>query len=190
MPNSIKKSYVDDLVGRLANNESFVVVGFEGTKHTRFEELRTKLREMAPEKDKRPSLIVLKNSLFQIALKQISAKKSLVAEDVASFAGGVKGKSGLLFLPDEWMEGLKAFDTFAKEEEGMVFRVGVIDGKVYVQDGLNALAKLPSREQLVAQIIGTLRAPQSRLVYGLTYTMSKLVNVLKNAGDKKKEESN
>lgn len=186
MPNSQKRAYVEDLVSLLKDNPQFVVVGFAGTTHKRLEEFRGKLRELASQEGPTPRLMILKNSLFKVALEKFNGKSKVVsAEELEKLVTQTSGQSAILFLSEDWAGGLKTFKTFAKEEEGMQFRVGLIDGVVYVETGLAQLADLPSREQLVAKITGILRAPSTKLVYGLRFNATQLVMVLKNAADAK-----
>ncbi len=185
MPNTQKRDYVENLVSLLKENPQFVVVGFTSTKHKRLEEFRAKLRELGGQETASPHLMILKNSLFKVALEKFNAQGKVVAEaEIEKLAEHTSGQSALLFLSEDWMAGLKTFKTFAKDEEGMTFRVGLIDGVVYVEAGLAQLADLPSREQLAAQIIGSLLTPATKVAYSLKFNIMQLATVLKNAADK------
>jgi large subunit ribosomal protein L10 len=149
------------------------------------EEFRVKLLDLYKGKDKKSELMVIKNSLFKVALAKLQkSDEKLSEEDSQMIQDLAKGQTMLLLMPDEWATVLKEVDAFAKAEEGVVFRAGRIEGNVYEQSGLQSLAKLPSKEELVVKIIMSLRSSQTRLVYGLQYNTIKLVNVLKNAGEK------
>lgn len=181
MPSQTKKEYVADLFNQLQDNPHLVLVAFSGTTHQRLEEFRKKLRESSQDA---PAFTILKNSLFKIAFEKYNAKHKVVSrEDAEQLLNLVDGQLGLILMPEEWLSNLKTVKEFAKEEEGFVFKAGVVDGKVYEESGLTKLADLPGIDELVARIIGTLKAPQTRLVYALQYPNMKLVNVLKNAGE-------
>ena len=176
MPNAQKREYVDTIVSLLKDNPQFVVVGFAGTTHKRLEEFRGRLRALAAQEGAKPRLMILKNSLFKVALEKFGGLEELSA--------ATSGKSAILFLPNDWMGALKTFKTFAKEEEGMGFRVGLIDGEVHTEAGLVQLADLPGRDELAVRIIRSLRAPSTKLVYSLKFNAIQLVTVLKNAAGK------
>lgn len=185
MPNTQKRAYVENFVTLLEENPQFIVIGFGATKHKKLEEFRAKLRELSPDKTAKSGLMILKNSLFKVALEKFNKNaKAMSAEEVATLVENTSGQSAVLFLSEDWITGLKTLKAFGKEEEGMQFKAGLIDGVVYVQAGLSQLADLPSKEELVAKIIWSLRAPSSKLVYGLRFNATQLVTVLKNAAEK------
>ncbi|HLL60884.1 MAG TPA: 50S ribosomal protein L10 [Candidatus Nitrosocosmicus sp.] len=169
MPNVKNISAVDSLVETLQNNPNVVLVGFEKTPHKKMEELRRLLGE-----DKKAKLAVIKNTLLEVALKK--SKKEEMIDEKAFF-----GPSALLVLPEDWTSGLAAFYKFAKEDKSMTLKIGMIDGKTYMKVDLEKLAQLPSKEELVAKLIGVMKSPQRKLVYTLNFNMSRMVNVLKNA---------
>jgi large subunit ribosomal protein L10 len=185
MPNTQKREYVENIVSLLKENPQVIVVGFAGTKHKKLEEFRAKLRELSSDPTAKSGLMILKNSLFKVALEKFNKNAQLVSSDeIEKIAAGTEGQSAVLFLSEDWIGNLKTFKGFAKEEEGMQFKVGLIDGVVYVQAGLSQLADLPGKDELVAKIIGSLRTPSTKLVYGLKFNATQLVTVLKNAAEK------
>lgn len=183
MAQQSKKDYVAHIVSQLRENPHLVVVGFTGTTHQSLEDLRGKLRELG---DNAPSFMVLKNSLFKIAFNTHNRNNQLVSDDESkNVQNQVKGQAALMLMNEDWLSAIKVIKDFAKEQEGFEFKVGLIDGKVYEETGLTQLANLPGREELATKIIGALRAPQSRVVYGLNFNSMKLINVLKNASEVK-----
>jgi len=178
MANQLKKEYVSSIFEDLQQHPHFVIVGFENTTHKRFEELRNKLRETKLN----TSFSVIKNSLFSIAFTKFNTSKKLAsAEEVTLLENETRGKSALMLLPEDWTVVMKAFQTFAKDEEGLTFRVGVIDGKMYTKEGLDKLAALPGKDVLIVKIIVSLKSSQTRIVYGMNFNMMKLVHILKQA---------
>lgn len=166
MPSQKKIDIVSSLVDKLKSAPNFVLVAFDNIPHVKFEELRKNLTNKV-------SLNVVKNSLLKVAASKL--KKSDVFDDQA-----LRGNSAIMTLPEEWMESLATFYKFSKSEGNISFKLGIIDQKVYDKDQLVKLAMLPPYEQLIASIIGSLRSPQTRLVYAMKYPMSKLVYILKN----------
>lgn len=183
MPSQPKKDYVSTVLKTLQDNPRFVVVGFTTTSHLRMEELRTKLRESS--KSEISNLTVLKNSLFKVAFDKLNKEKGLISEaEAEQLRSQIFGQSAIMLMPEDWVGTLKEFKNFAAAEEGMVFKVGILDGQMYVEAGLKQLADLPSKDQLAVNLIMALKAPQSRLVYGLKFNTMKLANVIRNAADR------
>ncbi len=180
MANQQKTSYVSDLLEKLQANPHIILVSFTTTSHKALEGFRSKLHAQ----EDKIELVVLKNSLFKIAFDKLNKKENLLSEeDSLRLQGFTKGQIALMLVQKDWSSALKVLKDFAKEDETISFQAGVIDGTVYEADGLKELANLPSKEQLIAKLIGTLKAPHSRFVYSLQFNTTKLVNVIKNAAD-------
>lgn len=167
MPSQKKIQIVSSLLESLKSSPNFVLIGFDKLPHTKFEELRRNLKESA-------SLKVIKNSLLKVAASQIK-KSDVITPEV------LKGNSAVLTLSEDWNTGLSIFYKFAAVEGNLTFKLGILDNTVYDQNSLTKLAQLPSRDELIGKIIGSLRSPQSRLVYAMKFNMQKLVYILRNA---------
>lgn len=174
MPNLIKKNFVTTLIEKLINTPNFVLINFDKTPHKKLEELRSTLRSAQKNAIKTP-LHTVKNSLFKIAAAKIN-KPEVASTEV------LKGSSALLTLPADWSASLSAFYKFAKNEESLRFKVGLIDDKVYLEKDLVKLAELPSKDVLIAKILSSLKAPHVRIVRSMTYNMTTLVYVMKEKG--------
>lgn len=180
MANLKKTSYVSDLLAKLQENPHLILVSFTTTSHKAMEGFRSKLHAQSEP----IQLIVLKNSLFKIAFDKLNKKENVLSEeDSQKLQDFTNGQIALMLVQNDWHSALKTLKDFAKEDETISFRAGVIDGTIYEAKGLEDLANLPSKEQLIAKLIGTLKAPHSRFVYSLQYNTTKLVNVIKNAAD-------
>ncbi len=175
MPSVKKIDYVNDLATKLADHPNFAIVDFASTPHKSLEELKQKLMG-----DSNVKLKVVKNSLFEVALLKFVRKGKLISEEDASelSSKALKGNSAVIFLETDWLSGLQSFFKTAKGYEGMVFKGGVVDGVVYFKDRLNTLAQLPSREILMAKILGSLRSPQYGLVRALKWDAGRFVRVI------------
>ena len=169
MPSKAKIQAVSQLVEKLTKNPNFAVIDFDGASHQTIEELRGKLFE------KNSRLSVLKNSLFKVALDKIG-KSELAAGET------LKGQSALVTLTDDWSSTMREFYNFSKGSEHFTFKVGIIDGKVYFKEGLDTLAQLPPREELIIKIISSMKTPQSRLVYSMNFAIMRLINVFRQKG--------
>jgi large subunit ribosomal protein L10 len=165
MPNLKKIQIVNQIAEKLKKNPNFALVNFGNLSHQKLEVLRRKLRPLSA------SFQVVKNSLFKVAAKKTN-KKEIAAEEV------LKGNSALLTLPLDWAKGLSAFYQFAKNENQVLFKIGIIDEKIYQREDLVMLAQLPSRDELIGKILTAIKSPPTRLVYTMKFGMVRLVGVL------------
>ncbi len=83
-----------------------------------------------------------------------------------------------LFLKDDVSVGLKTIFDFAKKDESVGFKVGIIDNVVYNGPDLTRIAQLPSKEQLIAKITGSMKSPMARTTRAMKFNMQKLAFVL------------
>ena len=130
-----KKQVVADLIEKLKNAQAGVIVDYRGLTVEEDTDLRRKLREAGVEYK------VVKNTLTRFAANEV-------------------GLSGL----DEFLNGPTSLADFAKSNECLKIKSGFLDGNVISLDEINTLAKTPSRDTLIAQIMGSLNAPVSDLV--------------------------
>lgn len=172
MANQTKKTQVIALVELLNSTPNFALIKYEKTKHKSLEELRQGLKE------NQAQIRVVKNTLLQKALQNKAASAKEVSE-LTKKIFPLKESTAVLTLSEDYAKALKAFHTFAKKDATLSFKIGLLDGTVYVADELQKIAVLPSKEELIAKLIGGLKSPSSKLVYSLKFNISKLTLVLK-----------
>ncbi len=119
---------------------------------------------------------VIKNSLFEIALKD---------EGMTVDAAVLEGPNAAIFSSDQISESAKIISTFIKESEKAEIRGGLLDGKFISKEQVEALASLPSREQLLAQVVGTMNAPVSSFVNVLAGNVRSILYVLNSIKEQK-----
>ncbi|MBI4004638.1 50S ribosomal protein L10 [Candidatus Roizmanbacteria bacterium] len=147
------------------------MIKFEKTLHTTLETLRSELRNHSTQ------LKIVKNSLLSKALNKLSQQDSSfqpLAEDKQS----LRENSALLLLSDEWSKGLGAFQKFREKELTLFYKVGILDKQVYHSDDLTRIAKLPSKDELIAKVIGNMKTPISSFNFALKFNLQKFVYVL------------
>ena len=110
------------------------------------------------------------------------AFKDLGLEDFNEF---LKGPSAVAFGYDDPVEAAKITAEFAKTNTKLEIKAGIVDGKVIDVDGVNSLASLPSREVLVAQVLGGLNAPIQGFANVLQGTIRSLAIVLNAIAEEK-----
>ncbi|MGJ9516951.1 50S ribosomal protein L10 [Actinotignum sp. GS-2025b] len=112
---------------------------------------------------------VAKNTLLDIAAKQAGVE---VAE------GTFQGPTAVAFVTGEAPEAAKALKTFAKENEALILKGGVMDGAQLSADDVKQLAELESREVLLAKSAGVLKALMYQAAYVLNAPATKAVRTI------------
>ncbi len=160
MENKVLK--VNQIVERLNNAKSMVMVDFKGFSVAEITELRVKFREAGVD------YVVLKNSLVARALKEagIEGLDHLLVGPSA-FAFGVKDEVAPAKIISEFIDQTKS--------DKMTIKAGIIEGQVVDTNAVLALSKLPPREVLIARMMGSLNAPVSNFVGVLSATLRSLV---------------
>ncbi|MFN4212661.1 MAG: 50S ribosomal protein L10 [Microgenomates group bacterium] len=173
MVNQKKLNQVKILTDLLKQSPNFVLISFNKTPHQTLEELRKKL---SPYKAK---LKVIKNTLFEKAVNKLLPTYSFFVEFKKKFLP-LKNPSALLTFTNDWSKGLKVLYDFIQQEKTLIFKSGIIDGQIYNNDQLLAIAQLPSRDQLLGNIIGSLKNPMQRFIFVAKLNAYKLIYILKN----------
>ena len=101
----------------------------------------------------------------------------------------LKGPSSIAFSMADAVPAAKIASEFAKDHEALEIKSGILDGKVISTDMIESLAKLPSREVLIAQVLGGLNAPIQGLANVLSGTIRGLAVVLNAIAEKKEQEA-
>lgn len=167
-----KKEILKNLEDKISQAKSVVFAGFDGLGVKDNEDLRQKLKEENNE------YLVAKKTLIKLAFEK-QGQKDL---DIDSLTG----KVAAIFAYDDEISGAKIVDNFRKDKEDkLYFLGGILEGKMIDQEKVNALAKLPSREELYAKIVGSINAPVSGLVNVLAANLRNFVYVLKAIEEKK-----
>ena len=169
MPTEQKKKTIAEFEKQAKEAKGLVVTGFKGLKTVEFNEMRLKLRPLKSEYH------VVKNSLTRIALKNAGME---------ALANALEGPSAVVIERGDPLAAIKAVFEFAKTHENVKIQGGFFEGKVLTAAELKAIASLPSREVLLAKLLGTLQAPMVNLVSVLQAPMRDLVGVLDQVAKK------
>ena len=165
-----KEATINDLVANFQSAKAVVFANFQGLKVKESEELRKLCREQDI------AYLVAKKTLIKKALEKIGLKV-----DVGSFVGGVSTVFG---RADEVVPA-QILAEFAKKHEMVRLYGGILEGVFIDSAKVNALSQLPSKQQLLGQLVGTLNAPISGFVNVLAGNLRGLVNVLNNLKEAK-----
>lgn len=169
-----KKSQVDSLNSLLKEKTNFLLVKIDKAKHTSLESLRKELGKNSS------SLKVIKNTLFQKAVNL--TKDRPLFRDLKKKFFPLREPSALVMFDKDWSAAVKTVFDFIQKEKTLSFKLGLLDNALYNTEEMDRIAKLPSRGELMANIIGSLKAPTSKLVYSLKFNTNKLVYLLNAKG--------
>ncbi len=126
--------------------------------------------------NKKAQGIVVKNSIARIVLKELGMEETIPVIDGSVF---------LVTSSEEPQSVSKELVNFAKGQEAFNIKGAFIDGDFYSSDYVVDLAKLPSREQLIASVVVGIKAPITNFVLGLSGLMRSFVVVLNEISKKK-----
>lgn len=171
MPTQAKIDVVQEIREKIENNQIAIMTKYVGINVEAVTALRRQLREAGVDYK------VYKNTLAKRALDELG----LV--DAADF---MEGPTAWAFCEDP-VTPAKVLKDFGKQSKFVVMGGGVLEGKVVTAEQMQALADLPSRDQLLAQVVGTIAAPLRNLVGTLNAVPRNLVNVLDQVRKQKEE---
>ena len=164
-----KSIMIDHLLQKVNASPFLFVVDYAGLTVDKFEELRKRLRGAGAE------LHVYKNTL----VKKAAERAQLPAE----LSTALTGQTAVVTGEKDVCAAAKVMKNFSGEFERPKMKAGVLDGKYLSPDGIKVLADLPSREVLLAQLLGVLQAPASQLVRLLNEPAASLARVIQAKGE-------
>ena len=167
MPTQAKVETIEDLKGRLNGVKTVMLAEYRGLTVQQLSDFRKQLRAVSAEYK------IVKNRLARLAIG---------SSELKALGGELKGPTGLILGKGDPVSVAKAVHTFAKTNQALVIKAGFVDGQLLQPNGLKALADLPSREALRAQIVGALTGPLAQLVGLLQAPQRELVYVLSQRG--------
>ncbi len=174
MVRSAKTQKVDELKELLEGAKSIVLNDFTGLNVADISELRRLCRE---------------NKIIYTIVKNTLAKRSFRALGLEEVEPLLEGPTAIAVSREDEVTAAKVLNTFANDYELPRFKGAYVAGRLLDGEATKRLALLPSKEVLLAQVIGTLQAPMRGLVYCLGASLRDLVNVLKAIADKKEAAS-
>jgi large subunit ribosomal protein L10 len=165
-----KEDIVKNLTEELKNSKAAVFTDYRGLKSSEMNTLKKELKKEGT------NLSVIKKSLIALSVK--NAKIDVNVNDM-------DGQLAVTVSGDDEVVSAKILSKFSEENENLKILGGTLGDKSMTVDEVLALAKLPSKEELLAKVVGSLNAPISGFVNVLSGNTRSLVNVLKAIGEKK-----
>jgi len=163
VPTQAKRESVAALKDQLGTATAAVLTEYRGLTVRQLSDLRRQLKTAAAEYK------VVKNRLARLAVKD---------SPLDPVGPHLTGPTGLVLTAQDPVSVAKALQTFVRANPMLTIKLGFVDGKVLEPPELKALADLPSKETLRAQMVGALQGPMTQLVSLLTAPQRELVQVL------------
>lgn len=147
-----KKAQVEELAAKMKDSKLILLTEYRGINVADVTNLRAKLRKANSE------YCVIKNNITRRALENCG---------IEGLEDKLEGPVAVILGHEDYLEPLKAIYEYSKDNDFYKIKGGVIDGKVVSKEELVTLAKLPSREVLLAKLAGSLLGTISKLAVAL-----------------------
>jgi large subunit ribosomal protein L10 len=163
-----KAAVVDEIAEQIGAAEAVYAVDYRGISVAQIADLRAKLR------DADTTLRIVKNSLTELAADKAGA---------AELKPMLEGPTALALVRGDAALAAKAISDTARLLHILDFKGGLLNGSLLSSDEIRSIARLPSREVLEAQLVGTIAAPLSGLVRTLNALIAGLAIQLQSIAD-------
>lgn len=148
MPNALvleqKQKQVAELSEKIAGAVTGLVVDYKGTNVTDDTALRKELRE---------------NGVDYFVVKNTILRRAIDGTSVQEIESVLEGTTAIALSNEDYTAAARILCKFAESHENFKIKTGFLDGKVIDLDTIDSLAKLPSKEVLLATVLGAFQAP-------------------------------
>lgn len=141
-----KQVIIDEIKDKLERAESAVVIDYMGITVAEADAMRKQLREANVD------YTVYKNTLV---------KRAIEGTKYEGLADSLAGPSAIAISYDDATAPARVLDKVMGEYKKMEFKAGVVEGELYDAEGIKSLAKIPSRDELIAKFMGSIQSPIS-----------------------------
>lgn len=169
-----KISIVEEIKEKVESAQSMVLVNYRGLDVAEITELRKLYREAGVEYK------VYKNTMM---------KRALEAAGYEGVDEALKGPSAIAFGMEDMIAPAKITSEYAKDHDELEIKSGIVDGKIISAAEVGDLAKLPSKEVLLAQLLGGLNSPIQGLANVMNGTITGFARVLNAIAEQKETEA-
>ena len=146
-----KKAVVAEVSAQVASAQTIVVAEYSGMAVAHLTKLRAQAR---------------KSGVYLRVLKNTLVRRAVAGSSFADLAGHMSGPL-IYSISADPVAAAKVLNDFAKTNDKLVLKAGSYAGKVLDKSGVQALASIPSREELLAKLLGVMKAPVSGFAVAL-----------------------
>ncbi|MEG0257274.1 MAG: 50S ribosomal protein L10 [Christensenella sp.] len=165
-----KQAVVADVVDKMKRAQSVVVLDYRGLTVAEVSDLRSKFREVGVEYK------VIKNNMLRRAAEELN---------IDGAAEYFKGPTAVAFGYDDPVAPAKILCKFVKATNKTEIKGGILAGKLMNAGGIENLSKLPSKEELIAKMLGSMNAPITNMALALNAIPRGLACALQAVADQK-----
>ena len=140
----LKQPIVEEINANLQDAKSVVIVDYRGLTVEQDTRLRKELREAGV------VYKVYKNTLVKFAIE---------GTEFESLKDDLEGPNAIAICKEDATAAARILAKFAKDAEALEIKSGVIDGTYYDESGIKTIASIPSREELLSKLLGSLQSP-------------------------------
>jgi large subunit ribosomal protein L10 len=158
-----KENAINNIAEKLTGSTGVYLANFQGLDVEKITELRNQLREASIE------FKVVKNTLARISVKNAGFEELLQY---------LQGPTAMAFCLADPIIGARILSEFQKKNEKLGLKACLFDGQVYDQKRIVEIAKLPAKEMVLAQTVGTIAGPLRNMVNVIHALLWATVNVL------------
>ena len=165
-----KQELIEQYQGGIAAARHAFLVNFEGLTVSQATDLRSRIREQGG------SYEVVKNRL---------ALRAIEGQEMGELKEHFRGPTAVAYVDDDPVILAKALTEFKKDVPAIEFKGALVDGQAVGADEVEAISKMPGREELIAKLLFLLQSPITRLARGLAAIPRQLVVVLDQVAKQK-----
>jgi large subunit ribosomal protein L10 len=165
-----KREIVAGLVRKLENSTSLYLVDAGGMTVAQSGEIRQEFRKINAE------MKVAKNTLISLALKEDG--KFNVSDDL------LKGSTAVVFVYEDPIAPAKLIRKYFEKDKKPALKLAIVEGQSFDGSQLKTVAELPSREDMIASIVGSLHAPISGIVGSINAVMRDVASLVEEVAKK------
>lgn len=155
-----KQAMVTELKEALSDTQLTVIIDYQGLSVAEITNLRNRLRTSGAE------CKVTKNTLMRLAVEENENWKPMTQF--------LSGSSAFLLVKDDIGSAVRAYQEFQKDTKKTEFRGGVMQGQALNEQQVKAIADLPSKEELIAQVAGAINSLATKLAVGINEVPSSI----------------
>ena len=144
-----KQVIIDEIKAKLENAQAAVVIDYMGITVEQADAMRKTLREANVD------YTVYKNTLI---------KRAIEGTEFAPLAEVLDGPSALAISTEDATAPARVLNGIIKDFKKMEFKAGVVEGTFYDKAGIEAVAEIPSRDELIAKFMGSIQSPVGKFV--------------------------
>ena len=145
-----KQAVIDEIKDKFERAQATVVIDYMGINVEQANAMRKQLKEAGIDYN------IYKNTLVNRAIKDT---------DYAELEQALSGPSAFAFSYEDATAPARELNKIIKQFDKMEFKAGIVEGNFYDKEGIIEIAKLPSREELIAKFMGSIKSPVSKFAY-------------------------